>query len=209
MPRIFIADDHPMVRRGIRQILAEEFSGLVAAEAGSAAELLSALQDPAWDLIILDIGMPGASGLDALERVKDLAPGVPVLILTMYPESKYALRAFQQGAAGYLTKDAVASDLVTAVRTVLEGGRYVTPSLASVLVERLAAPAPPPHEALSGREREVFSALIAGRSVSEIAGQLSLSVKTVSTYRARVFEKLGVKTIVDLTRYAIDHNLLD
>jgi two-component system, NarL family, invasion response regulator UvrY len=210
MARILIVDDHTLVRQGLREILADGFAEAVFGEAGNADELLAHLRGGHWDVIILDIGMPGRSGLDVLVDVERLSPTTPVLILTMYPESQYALRAFRGGAAGYITKDAVAEELLKAVQVLLEGGKYMSPPVAAFLVGQITAgEGKPSHEALSGREYEVFRGLVVGRSVTKIARQLGLSSKTVSTYRVRLYEKLGVKTLVELTRYALEHGLID
>lgn len=210
MARILIVDDHTLVRQGLREILADGFAEAVFGEAGSAEEMLGHLRCGQWDVIILDIGMPGRSGLDVLLDVGRLSPSTPVLILTMYPESQYALRAFRGGAAGYITKDAVAEELLRAVQTLLDGSKYVSPPVAAFLVARITAgEGKPSYEALSGREYEVFRALVAGQSVTKIARELGLSSKTVSTYRVRLYEKLGVKTLVELTRYAMEHGLID
>jgi len=210
MARILIVDDHTLVRQGLREILADGFAEAVFGEAGNVDELLAHLRGGHWDVILLDIAMPGRSGLDVLVDVARLSPSTPVLILTMYPESQYALRAFRGGAAGYITKDAVAEELLKAVQVLLEGGKYLSPPVAAFLVGQITAgEGKPSHEALSGREYEVFRALVVGRSVTRIAQQLGLSSKTVSTYRVRLYEKLGVKTLVELTRYAMEHGLID
>jgi DNA-binding NarL/FixJ family response regulator len=210
MARILIVDDHTMVRQGLREILADGFAEAVFGEAGNVDEMLAHLRGGQWDVITLDIGMPGRSGLDVLMDVGRLSPSTPVLILTMYPESQYALRAFRSGAAGYLTKDAVAEELLRAVQVLLQGGKYVSPPVAAFLVAQITAgEGKPSYEALSGREYEVFRALVAAQSVTKIAKQLGLSPKTVSTYRVRLYEKLGVKTLVELTRYAMEHGLID
>jgi DNA-binding NarL/FixJ family response regulator len=210
MARILIVDDHTLVRQGLREILADGFAEAVFGEAGNVDEMLAHLRGGHWDVILLDIAMPGRSGLDVLVDVARLSPSTPVLILTMYPESQYALRAFRGGAAGYITKDAVAEELLKAVQVLLEGGKYLSPPVAAFLVGQITAgEGKPSHEALSGREYEVFRALVVGRSVTRIAQQLGLSSKTVSTYRVRLYEKLGVKTLVELTRYAMEHGLID
>ena len=209
MARILIVDDHTLVRQGLREILADGFAEAVFGEAGNVDEMLGQLRSALWDVIILDIGMPGRSGLDALVDARPMSPSTPVLILTMYPESQYALRAFRGGAAGYITKDAVAEELLRAVQVLLDGGKYVSPPVAAFLVSQITAgEGKPSYEALSGREYEVFRALVAGRSVTEIARQLRLSSKTVSTYRVRLYEKLAVKTLVELTQYAMGHGLI-
>jgi DNA-binding NarL/FixJ family response regulator len=210
MPRILLVDDHAMVRQGLRELLADGFPGASFGEAGNASDLLAQIGGKPWDLIILDIGMPGRSGLDVLSDISRMGTPPPVLILTMYPESQHALRAFRWGAAGYITKDAMAEELFKAVRVVLDGGKYVSPPVAAFLVGQITAgEGKPSYEALSGREYEVFHALVNGKSITEIAQALQLSPKTISTYRVRLFEKLGVRTLVELTRYAIEHGLID
>jgi DNA-binding NarL/FixJ family response regulator len=210
MARILIVDDHALVRQGLREVLADGIAEAVFGEASNVDDMLGHLQNARWDVIVLDIGMPGRSGLDVLRDIGRLSPSTPVLILTMYPESQYALRAFRCGAAGYVTKDAVAEELLRAVQVLLKGGKYVSPPVAAFLVSQLTAgEGKPSYEALSGREYEVFRALVAGHSVTDIAQALGLSSKTVSTYRVRLFDKLGVKTLVDLTRYAMEHGLVD
>jgi DNA-binding NarL/FixJ family response regulator len=211
MIRALIADDHALVRRGIREVLEECGDIRVTGEASHAGEVLALLgKKVPCDVVVLDINLPGRSGLDLLEDLRRDRPRLPVLILTVYSEEQYALRALKSGAAGYLTKEAVPDRLVEAVRKVVAGGRYITPTLA----ERLASMVRggfegAPHDLLSEREFRVFRLLSAGKSVSEIAEAMTLSVKTVSTYRARALEKLGLKSNAELTQYAIRNGLLE
>ncbi len=210
MIHALIADDHALVRRGIREVLEEGGDIRVTGEASHAGEVLALLEKVPCDVVVLDINLPGRSGLDVLEDLRRERPGLPVLILTVYSEEQYALRALKSGAAGYLTKEAVPERLVEAVRKVVAGGRYITPTLA----ERLASMVRggfegAPHDLLSEREFHVFRLLSAGKSVSEIAEAMKLSVKTVSTYRARALEKLGLKSNAELTQYAVRNGLLE
>lgn len=205
---ILLADDHEVVRRGLRQMLAEEFPDARFAEAGTAAETLERAREAAWDLLVLDINMPGRSGLEVLAELKARQPDLRVLVLSMSPEEEYAVRALKRGAAGYLTKQSVATELVGAVRKVLAGGRYITAIAAEQLANGLNSDGEP-HEQLSDRELQVMRMLAVGRSVKEIAGELNLSEKTVFTYRDRLRAKLSLKSDVELARYAMHHHLVD
>ena len=208
--RILIADDHAMFRRGLRETLAEAFSRVIFGEAKTAAETLEFVQRHHWDVVILDISMPGKSGLDILDDVKRLRPRTPVLLLTMHPEQQYARRALKAGAAGYLTKDSVPDELKIAIKRIVAGGRYVSATLAEKLAVDLRKDADLPlHELLSDREFQVLRMLASGKTVKEMAEELSLSVKTVSTYRGRILEKTGMKTNADLIRYALEAQLVD
>lgn len=208
--KILLADDHEVVRRGLRQMLAEEFADASFGEAGSAAETLEHVWREPWDLLLLDINMPGRNGLEVLTELQTLRPGLPVLVLSMSPEAEYAVRALKEGAAGYLGKQTVAGELIAAVRKVLAGGRYITPAVAEQLAADLAAPArAAPHEQLSGRELQVLRMIAMGRSVKEIAAELCLSEKTVFTYRDRLRTKLNLKGDVELARYALRHRLVE
>ena len=210
MTRVLIADDHEILRRGLRQILADEFKSLKVGEATDAKTVLEAARQQPWDIILLDINMPGRSGLEVLEDLKRLYPKLPVLMLSGFPEEDYALRSFKLGASGYLTKQSAADELIVAVRKALAGGKYVTAALAEKLASSLAGDAPAaPHETLSNRELQVLRLIAAGKSIKEIGAELSLSEKTVGTYRARLAEKMGLGTNVDLTRYALQHHLVD
>jgi DNA-binding NarL/FixJ family response regulator len=209
MIKVLVADDHVLVRRGIVQVLAEAPDICVAAEAGNGTEALQAVRKGDYDVVVLDISMPDMNGLEVLKQVRTLRPDVPVLILSMYSEEQYALRALRAGAVGYLTKDSLPGELIAAIREAVQGGRYVSRSLAQRLAGeygRHAAQAP--HETLSDREFQVMGLLAAGRTVSEIAVEMSLNVKTVSTYRARMLVKLGLRTTADIVRYAVQHSLV-
>lgn len=209
MIRILIADDHAIVRRGLKQILAEESGMTVAGEAQNAQEVLDLVRKQVWDVVVLDIAMPGRGGLDVLKEIKPEYPQLPVLILSMHPEDQYAIRALKAGAAGYLTKESAPEELVKAIRKVLAGGKYVSASLAEKLVLALEADdKKPPHETLSDREYQVMCLIASGKTVGEIADELSLSVKTISTYRARILEKMSLKSNAALTHYAVQQRLV-
>jgi two-component system, NarL family, invasion response regulator UvrY len=208
--RILIVDDHAVVRRGLREILSEDPNTvLVAGEAADCDQALAQLQASPWDAVLLDISLPGRGGLDVLQEIKTRHPSLPVLVLSVHPEEQYAVRVLRAGAAGYLNKDAAPTDLASAVKKITSGGRYVTPSLAERLAAQVAAPDQrPPHEQLSDREFEVLRRIASGRTVSEIAEDLHLSVKTVSTYRTRILAKMGMRTNAELTHYAIKNALV-
>ena len=210
MIRVLVADDHAMVRRGLRELLAETADIEVASEAATAAEALDSIRQQPFDVVLLDISMPGRGGLDLLGEIKAERPDLPVLIFTMHPEDQYAVRALKAGASGYLTKDSAPDVLVEAVRRAAAGGRYVSPALGEKLALHLDdARQREPHELLSNREYQVFRRLAGGRTVSQIAEELSLSVKTVSTYRTRILEKMGLGTNAALMQYAFRQKLVD
>lgn len=210
MKRILIADDHEIVRRGLRQILIDEFPKLQIGEAANARDAIEAVRKQSCDAVLLDINMPGRSGLEVLEELKRLRPAMPVVMLTAFPEQDYAVRAFKLGASGYVTKSSASDELLTALRKALAGGRYVTASLAEQLAASIAGAAPAtPHETLSNRELQVLRLIAQGRTIKEIAAELTLSEKTVATYRARLSEKMGLSSNVELTRYALQHQLAD
>ncbi|MBK7628143.1 MAG: response regulator transcription factor [Bacteroidales bacterium] len=210
MIRILITDDHPVVRRGIRQLLEddkEERFGKIE-EAGSGKELLEKLNLSDFDVVLLDISLPGRSGLDLLVDIKKLKPALKVVILSIYPEEQYALRALKMGAAGYLTKASAPDELISAVIKASQGGRYISASLAEKITSNLIEDSDSPlHEKLSVRELEVLSLLATGKTMSNIANLLSLSPKTISTYRERILSKLKLKTTSDIIRYAIKEGL--
>jgi two-component system, NarL family, invasion response regulator UvrY len=207
---ILIADDHAILRRGLKEILMGELEDAVFHEAGSAQHVLDQIEIHACDLLILDITMPGRSGLDLLRDLQQLRPELPVLVLSMHPENQYAKRVFRAGAAGYMNKETAPKELVKAVRKVLAGGRYVSAELAEKLAADLSANAARlPHERLSDREFEVVRMIASGKTVSQIAEELHLSVTTVSTYRARILEKMGMANNAELMRYAMDNRLID
>lgn len=207
--QILIADDHAIVRRGLKELLLEEFPAVNIADAENAGELIKMAEHQKWDLIICDINMPGRSGIDALHQLKQDFPGIPVLIMSMYSEDQYALRAFKAGAAGYLAKETVHSNLIKAVKDVLAGKKFITPAIAEKLACSLEDTGEKQlHEQLSNREFEVFKLLTAGQSASAIAELLSVSTTTVSTYRSRILDKMKMKSNADLIRYAVEKNLV-
>jgi two-component system, NarL family, invasion response regulator UvrY len=207
--KILLVDDHQVVRQGLKQMLADEYPKAAFGEAGTAAEAVQAIHRQKWDLVLLDLNLPGRGGLDALGDFKAAQPLLPVLVLSMHPEAEFAVQALRAGAAGYLTKQSAAEELLAAVQKALEGGRYITASLAEKLAADVAGDNRQlPHEELSPREFETLRRLAAGHSVKEISSSLGLSSKTVSTYRARVLEKLKLRTTVDLARYAMEHGLV-
>ena len=208
--KVLIADDHAVFRRGLKETLEEVFSKVTFGEAKTAQETVGLVVRHDWDLVILDISMPGKSGLDILDDVKRLRPKLPILFLSMHPEEQFARRALKSGAAGYLTKESVPEELKVAVRKVAAGGRYVSAALAEKLAVDLRDGADTPlHELLSDREFQVLRMIASGKTVKQIAEELSLSVKTVSTYRARILEKSGMKTNAQLIRYALQTQLVD
>jgi DNA-binding NarL/FixJ family response regulator len=210
MYSILMVDDHAMVRRGLKAILEEGLGGVSIIEAGTAQEGLLAMRKQDVDAVVLDIGLPDRSGLDVLKRIRQEWPQVPVLILSMYSEDQYGLRMMRAGAAGYLTKSSAPENLVAAVRRILGGGRYVSPALAEKLVAHLAGEIDDePYQQLSDREYQVFRMIASGKTVSEIAKELCLSVKTISTHRARVLEKTGMKNNAEITHYAMAKGLVE
>ncbi|MBM4255438.1 MAG: response regulator transcription factor [Deltaproteobacteria bacterium] len=210
MIKIFVADDHAMIRRGIKQTVADEVDMQVVGEAQSAKQTIDLLRISECDVVILDVSMPDGNGLHVLKEIKKERPTLSVLMLSMHPEEQFAVRALRAGASGYLTKESSPEELLTALRKVSTGGRYLTLSLAERLAEDLVTASPVnSHERLSDREYEVFSLLASGRTVSEIAEQLSLSVKTVSTYRARILEKMNLRNNAEIMRYAMQRQLVD
>jgi DNA-binding NarL/FixJ family response regulator len=207
---ILLVDDHAVVRAGTRLVLSEGFPGAEFGEAATTAEGLAALERRSWDLVLLDLSLPGRGGLDLLEEARRRWPKVPVLVLSAHPEEEFAVRCLKLGASGYVTKSAGAPELVAACRTAIAGRKYVTPVLAERLASLLGGDAPrPAHEALSQRELEVLRMVATGKSLKEIALELSLSEKTISTYRQRISAKLGASTNVELTRYALQHHLVE
>jgi DNA-binding NarL/FixJ family response regulator len=208
--RILIADDHAILRRGLKDILASELEGVVCGEAENAQQVLAEVQGNKWDLVILDITMPGRSGLDLLRDLNLANPELPVLILSVHPEDQYAKRVLKAGAAGYMNKETAPKELVNAIRKVLAGGRYVSAALAEKLALDLGAEAARlPHERLSDREFEVLRMIASGKTVSQIAEELHLSVTTVSTYRARILEKMRMTNNAELMRYALHNRLIE
>jgi two-component system, NarL family, invasion response regulator UvrY len=208
--RILIADDHAVFRRGLKETIGEAIPRVIFGEAKSAQETLEHARAHDWDIVILDISMPGKSGLDILSDLKRLRPRMPILLLSMHPEEQYARRALKAGAAGYLTKESVPEELKLAVRKIAAGGRYVSSTLAEKLAYDLRSGADVPvHELLSDREFQVLRMIASGKTVKQIGDEIGLSVKTVSTYRARILEKTGFKTTAELIRYALRAQLVD
>ena len=210
MIRILIADDHAIVRRGLMQILLEGFPGVVFGEASNGHEVLQQIREQKWNLLTLDIGMPDRSGIDLLEDIQLSNSQLPVLVLSIHPEDQYARRVLRAGASGYLRKDTAPLELTNAVRKILRGGRYVSPTLGEKLASDLytkSSSTELKHELLSNRELEVLRMMATGKTVTTIADSLTLSSKTVSTYRGRILEKMGLTTTAELIRYAIEHSL--
>lgn len=209
MLRILIADDHTVVRKGLRQILLDEFPTAVIEEVADAEALIKKVMAAQWDVVVSDLSMPGRSGLDALQQIKLSYPNLPVLILSIHPEEQYALRALKSGASGYLSKDTAPDELVKAVQKALLGKKYISQAIAEKLANSFSGNSSlSPHEILSDREFDVMKLLANGKSVSEIAEMFLLGVTTVSTYRARVMVKMNLKSNSDLTKYAIENNLI-
>jgi len=209
MINVLIADDHAVVRKGIMQILSVEPDIRVLGEASNSDEVMSQLYMHEWDVFVLDITMPGKNGLDVMIEVKQRRPEINVLILSMHPEEEIAMRALKTGASGYLTKDSVPDELIKAIRKVYKGGRYISSTLAESLAFSFDKDTSrPPHEYLSKREFQVMSLIASGNSLSQIADELNLSIKTVSTYRTRILEKMNMKSNVELTHYSIKHRLV-
>jgi len=209
MIKILIADDHAIVRKGLKQIIAETTDMVVADEACDGQEVLGKLRKDSFDMVLLDIAMPGKTGLDILRELKAENPKLPVLVLSMYPEEQYAVRVLKAGASGYLTEESAPDELIAAIRKVSLGKRYVTPSLAEKLAFNLQVDADKPlHENLSDREYQVMCMIASGKTVGEIAEKLSLSAKTISTYRARILEKMKMKNNAEITHYAIQNRLV-
>jgi DNA-binding NarL/FixJ family response regulator len=208
--RVALADDHAVVRQGLRQILSAQIDFAIVGEASNHGEVIQLLRRELVDVLVLDIAMPGKNGIETLKQVKEEWPKLPVLILSMYPEDQYAFRALKAGAAGYLTKVAAASQVVDAIRQVTRGRRYITPELAESLAASLDRdPDAASHELLSDREFQTLRLIAKGRTLAQIGDELALSPKTVSVYRARLLAKLKLATNADLTRYALEHGLLD
>jgi two-component system invasion response regulator UvrY len=209
MINILIADDHELLREGLKKILKKEPDMQVLGEAGNAQQVFELVKNQKLSIVLLDISMPGPSGLDVLTELRRDYPRLPVLILSMHPEDRFAVRALKAGAAGYVTKDGAVAELVNAIRKVVDGGKYVSPHLAEKLAEDLKKDEKPLHETLSDREFQVMCMIASGKKTSEIAEELSLSVSTINTYRTRVLEKMDMATNVDLTRYAIENHLIE
>lgn len=210
MKKVLIADDHAIVRKGLIETLQEEIGGLTFGQASNGREVLEQVSRQHWDLVLLDIGMEGRSGLEVLEEIKKIRPRQQVVIISMYPEADFGARALKQGAAGYLNKQSAPDELVDAVTKVLAGRRYISPALAESLAAHIQGEsAKAPHEVLSNRELQVMRLVASGKSLKEIAGELSLSVKTVGTYHTRLLSKMDMRSDVELTRYALLNKLVD
>lgn len=210
MYRVVICDDHAIVRKGVREILTETPDIQVVGEASNWQELLLLLAANPVDLVLLDISMPDRNGLDILKQLRHDHPALKVLMLSMYPEEQYAIRALRAGAAGYLTKESALDELVKAVKKVAAGGKYLSSTLSDKMIANFGSPrSESPHETLSDREFQVFGMIASGKSMTEMASELSISVKTVSTYRARILEKMDMKNNVELTSYALKHHLVE
>ncbi len=207
--RVLIADDHPVVRRGLRQLLEEAGDIVVGGEAGSAAETLDQVRQNRWDVLVLDLDLPDRSGLEVMRDVKLAQENLPILFLTVASEDQFAIRALRAGAAGYMTKKTAPEELIEAIRKVVGGGRYVTAAVAERIALHLDKGVEnPAHDSLSDREYEVFQMLASGRTATQVAEALHLSVKTVSTYRSRVLEKMGLSTNAELTVYAVRNGIV-
>lgn len=207
---VLIADDHAIVRQGLRQILSETEDLVVAGEADDGAEALQLARQQAWNVFLLDVSMPNRNGIDTLKQLKKEFPRLPVLILSMHPEEQYAVRALKAGASGYLTKQSAPEQLVTAIRQVAGGRKYVSPAVAQQLVAALSKDSDKlPHERITDREYQVLVMIAAGNSLSQIAEELNLGVATVSTYRARLLEKMALKSTAELIRYGLENGLVD
>ena len=210
MINVLIADDHALIREGLKKILDSEPDMMVVGEANNVVELITQLKQVAVSIILLDITMPGESGLDALKELRHNHPQTPVLILSFHPEHRFAVRALKAGAAGYLTKESAAEEVVQAIRKVVGGGKYVSAALAEQLAMELDdASGKLPHETLSDREFQVMRLIAAGKKSSEIAEELAVSVNTINTYRMRIFEKMKMQSNVELSRYAVEHGLIE
>lgn len=207
--RIIIADDHTIFREGLKQVIARTATMTVVGEAADGAELLAKIRSEEFDLVILDISLPGRSGLDILADIKGIRPKLPVLILSMHPEEQYALRAMRSGASGYLTKGSSSQELIEALQKISLGKKYVSPSMAELLVSRFDSNSEVPlHERLSSREFQVLCMIARGATPKKIAEDLMVGIKTVNTYRVRILQKMGMKSNAELTRYAVEQNLL-
>lgn len=209
MKKILIVDDHPIVRDGLKQILGDTDDLVVSGEAGNADEAIALVRDSDFDLVVLDITLPGRTGIDLLRDLRRERPTLPVLMLSIHPEDELGIRAVKAGASGFLSKECASDDLVRAIQLIVSGNKYISRALADRLIEEIQRDTNrPPHEQLSDREYEVMSLIATGSSMKEVAAALSLSKSTVSTYRARILDKLNVKSTAEITRYAIHHGLV-
>ncbi|MBW7902253.1 MAG: response regulator transcription factor [Rhodocyclaceae bacterium] len=205
---VLLADDHAIIRDGLKQILDDTEDFTVAGQAANGNELMHLVRERPWDVLILDMSMPGRNGLDLIRMVKDERPELPILVLSMHHEEQYAVRALQAGASGYLTKETETEILISAIRQITRGGVYVSQKVAALMVHGIRPKADHlPHDLLSDREYQVFNMIVAGRGLTEIAAELSLSVKTVSTHKTHILQKMGLSNVAELVRYAISHGL--
>ena len=209
MLNILLVDDHAIMRKGLKDVLVEGLGPVTIGEAATGQEALEAVRKQAWDAVVLDVNLPDKNGIEVLKEMKALRPAMPVVVLSLHPEDQYAVRMLKAGAAGYLTKESAPEQLVAAVRKALEGGKYVSAALAEQLATGLGTPSAEPLATLSDREMEVLCLIAGGKTPTDIADTLALSIKTISTYRARLLEKLKLKTTADLIRYALDHKLVE
>jgi two-component system, NarL family, invasion response regulator UvrY len=210
MIHILLVDDHEILRRGLRDLLMERFGEMMIGEAKDVREAITLIVQQTWDLVLLDLNLPGRDGLEVLQEARRLRPKMPILILTHHAEDLYGLRAIKMGAAGYLCKQSVSEELVIAVNRILAGGKYISPSLAERMAANFSGDASETsHESLSHRELQVLRLVALGKSVREIATELSLSEKTVATYRTRITQKMGLKTNIEIARYSLKHGLVD
>jgi two-component system invasion response regulator UvrY len=210
MISILIADDHAIVRDGLKEILARSGDLKAGGEAKNGQEVLRLVREAQWDLLLMDMSMPGRSGIDLIKQVKAEQPKLPILVLSMHQEHEYAVRAIRAGASGYLNKDSASDLLVAAIRKIVAGGVFLSESAAELLArETIGGPDAPPHTLLSSREFQIFGMIVQGKTVTEIAAELSLSVKTVSTHKMRVLEKMNLTNQAELVRYALTHRLFD
>ena len=209
MIRVITVDDHPVVRRGLKQIIAAEQDMQVVGEAENAREAIRVIRQIPCDAVVLDITLPDASGLDVLSQLKSERPTLPVLIMSIHDEEQYALRVLKAGASGYLMKNSIPEELIKAIRMITSGGKYISPSIAERLASEFASPGTSPHEKLSDREFQILCLIASGKSLKEIGEALYISGKTVSSYRARILEKMNMKTNADLVGYALKNRLIE
>lgn len=209
MIRILLVDDHPVARHGIKSLLADRVKDAVIGEAPDASSALRQVEDGVWDLVVADLSMPGVSGLDLIKELRRVRPTLPTLVLSMHPPSQFARRSLSAGAIGYVTKDSQLDEFVSAIEHARRGRRYISPDTADLLLRQSARWESPPHDSLSDREYQVLRLIGSGQTISDIGRDLGLSVKTVSTYRARVLDKLGMRTNAELMRYAMENKLLE
>jgi two-component system invasion response regulator UvrY len=210
MIRILVADDHTIVREGLKQIFVDTLDMVVAGEAKNGEEVIKKVEDNDYDIVLLDISLPGRSGLDVLKQLRCLKPKLPVLILSMHPEEQYAIRSLRAGASGYLTKESASAELIDAIRKISAGRKYITRHLAEKIAFEIDVDSKKPiHESLSDREYQVLCMIASGKTVKEIAEILSLSVKTISTHRSRILNKMGMKNNAQIMRYALKHRLVE